>query len=271
MIVAARFLFLVAVIAMTACGGGSGSAADSQSSGGTAIPGALSRYSESSPLVDNSDASAYKVLLMGNSHASGLTPVLSELLAFGQPDKTIDVRLASTGGFLDERVNDGFSEQDLESEPWTHVILQGQRYSTTGLNSYPTDAAEYWVRGSKLQGATPIMFPEHPREGNGWEGQTLWDLHKGIAVRENTCVAPVGLVWDEVIFRAPSLALHLPDGNHASDKGLLLTALVFYPIVTGQPVESLPELSSFGIDAATEQIMKESVSSLLFTYSPCSP
>jgi hypothetical protein len=49
----------------------------------------------------------------------------------------------------------------------------------------------------------------------------------------------------------------------------LLTALVFYPIVTGQPVDSLPELSSFGIDAATEQIMKESVSSLLFTYSPC--
>ena len=79
----------------------------------------------------------------------------------------------------------------------------------------------------------------------------------------------MGLVWDEVIFRAPSLELHLPDGNHASGTGLLLTALVFYQIVTGQPVESLPELSSFGIDAATEQILKESVSSLLFTYSPC--
>jgi hypothetical protein len=208
---------------------------------------------------------------MGNSHASGLYPVLADLLAFGQPDKPIDVQLSSNHGFLDERVNDGFSEQDLESEPWTHVILQGQRYSTTGVNSYPTDTAEYWVRGSKLQGGTPIMFPEHPREGNNWEGRTLWDLHQGIAVRENTCVAPVGLVWDEVTFRAPSLELHLPDGNHASDTGLLLTALVFYPIITGQPVESLPELSSFGIDAATEQIMKESASSLLFVYSPCDP
>jgi len=149
------------------------------------------------------------------------------------------------------------------------VILQGQKYSTTGSTTYPTDAAEYWIRGSKGQGATSIMFPEHPRKDNSWEGRTLWDLHSGIAARENTCVAPVGLVWDEVIFGDPSLILHLPDGNHASSTGLLLTALVFYQVITGRSVESLPELSVFGVDAATEQIMKESVSSLLFTYPPC--
>ena len=63
--------------------------------------------------------------------------------------------------------------------------------------------------------------------------------------------------------------LHNSDGNHASATGSLLTGLVFYPIITGQPVESLPELSSFNIDAATEQIMKESVSSVLFTHQPC--
>jgi antibiotic biosynthesis monooxygenase (ABM) superfamily enzyme len=51
--------------------------------------------------------------------------------------------------------------------------------------------------------------------------------------------------------------------------GILLTALVFYPIITGQPVESLPELSRFGIDAATELVMKETVSSVLYTYLPC--
>jgi hypothetical protein len=113
------------------------------------------------------------------------------------------------------------------------------------------------------------MFPEHPRESNSWEGQALWDLHKGIAERENACVAPVGLVWDEVIFRDQTLMLHQPDGNHASDTGLLLTAMVFYQIITGEPVESLPELSDFNIDPATEQIMKTAVSSLLFVYTPC--
>ena len=93
-----------------------------------------------------------------------------------------DGLLEASGGFLSDRVTDGVSYRDLEREPWTHVILQGQKYSTTGSYSYRTDAAEYWIRGSKKQGATPIMFPEHPRQGNTWEGQTLWDLHKGIAV-----------------------------------------------------------------------------------------
>ena len=269
MIVMKRLFLLVAAVTLSSCGGGSDQATGSAPAGDTADPGVLSRYTASYPLVDNSDAAAYKVLLMGNSHASGLYPVLADLLALGQPDKRIDVQLSSRGGFLADRVNDGFSHHDLESEPWTHVILQGQKYSTTGSYSYPTDAAEYWIRGSKQQGATPIMFPEHPRKGNTWEGQTLWDLHKGIAVRENTCVAPVGLVWDEVSFRAPSLVLHQSDGNHASKTGSLLTALVFYPIITGQPVESLPELSTFGIGAATEQILKEAVSSLLYTSAPC--
>lgn len=258
---------LVAAMLLTGCGGSSGTGAPSPD--GAIDPGGFGRYATSQPLMDNTDASAYKVLVMGNSHAAALHPVLENLLALGQPDKAIDVHLSWSGGFLVDRVGDGFSEQDLESEAWTHVILQGQKYSTTGSNSYPTDAAEYWIRGSKEQGATPIMFPEHPREGNTWEGETLWELHQGIAVRENTCVAPVGLVWDEVIFRDPSLVLHQSDGNHASETGALLTALVFYPIITSKPVESLPDLSMFNIDGETEQMMKESVSSLLFLYTAC--
>lgn len=260
------FAMLVTAMSLAACGGG-GERNPGHSSAGTSLD--FSRYAASYPLVDNSAMSAYSVLLMGNSHANGLAPVLGELLAIGQPGKLVDVRVSTRSSFLADRVNDGVSEQELESRPWTHVILQAQKYSTTGVNRYPTVAAEYWVRGSKLQGATPIMFPEHPRDGNEWEGRTLWELHQGIADRENTCVAPVGLVWDEVIFRAPSLVLHQPDGNHASDDGLLLTALVFYPIITGQPVSSLPDLAAFGVDAATEQIMKASVSSLLYTHAAC--
>jgi hypothetical protein len=264
-----ELLILVGAIFLAGCGDSGRSVVDEPSASIPPGPSGMSRYSTSQPLIDNSDASAYKILVMGNSHAAELRPVLERLLTLGQPDKSIDSRSSARSGFLSDKVRDGFSEQILESEAWTHVILQGQKYSTTGSTTYPTYAAEYWIRGSKEQGATPIMFPEHPRRDNSWEGRTLWELHSGIAARENTCVAPVGLVWDEVIFRDPSLILHIDDGNHASGKGLLLNALVFYPIITGQPVESLPELSEFGVDAATEQIMKDSVSSVLFTYPPC--
>ena len=264
-----RLLVLLGSFVLASCGGGGDSGSADSDTGNPASPTDLGRYTTSQPLVDNSSASAYKVLLMGNSHAAGVAPVLEQLLVLGQPGKSIDVQLSPSSTFLADRVNDGRSEEKLESQPWTHVILQGQKYSSTGSSTYPTTAAEYWIRGSKEQGATPIMFPEHPRKGNNWEGQTLWELHTGIAARENTCVAPVGLVWDEVIFRDPSLILHQPDGNHAAGTGLLLTALVFYQIITGQPVESLPELTVFDVDAATGQIMKESVSSVLFDYTPC--
>jgi hypothetical protein len=257
---------LLACVAVASCGG-----SGSKLNGDPDDTGAFDRYAVSVPLVDNSTASAYKVLLMGNSHASGLTPVLAELLALGQPNKSIDVQMSPSRGFLYEFVNDGVSEEILESEQWTHVILQGQRYSTSGINTYPTDAAEYWVRGSKLQGATPIMFPEHPQQDNNWEAQALWNLHSAIANRENACVAPVGLVWEYTMFEVPSLELHLPDGNHADDAGLLLTAMVFYEIITGQPAVSLPELSTFGIDTGTEQIMKAAVSTIFLNYPPCDP
>lgn len=264
MFVMKRLLMLLAVVSAASCGG-SGSALDEDEPG----TGIYSRYDVSVPLVDNSTASAYKVLLMGNSHAAGLAPVLAELLALGQRDKDIDVQMSPSRGFLVELVNDGVSEQVLESEQWTHVILQGQRYSTAGINTYPTVAAEYWVRGSKLQGATPIMFPEHPQQGNNWEAQALWNLHSAIAGRENACVSPVGLAWEYVMFELPSLVLHLEDGNHASETGLLLTAMVFYEIITGQQAVSLPELSTFGIDAVTGEIMKAAVSSILINYPPC--
>ncbi len=262
-----RLYILLAVVAVSGCGGGPGL----NSGGDDNDTGAFDRYQVSAPLVDNSTANAYQVLLMGNSHASGLAPVLAELLAIGQPNKPIDVQLSSSSGFLFERVNDGFSEEVLESEQWTHVILQGQRYSTTRVNTYPTDAAEYWVRGSKLQGATPIMFPEHPRLGEDWEARALFNLHSAIASRENACVAPVGLVWDYVMFEAPSLVLHLEDGNHASDTGLLLSAMVFYEIITGQQAVTLPDLSSFGVDPVNLEIMKAAVSTILITYPPCDP
>ena len=260
---------LTVAIFLVGCEGGSDSFPDNPATPAGSSPADTTKYATSLPLADNTNVSAYKVLLMGNSHAAGLQTTLERLLILGQPGMSIDVQVAPHGGFLADRVDDGVSEQKLESEQWTHVILQAQKYSSTGSLTYPTTAAEYWIRGSKELGATPILFPEHPRKDNTWEGQTLWDLHTGIAVRENACVAPVGLIWDEVIFRDQSIMLHQPDGNHASETGLILTALVFYQIITGQPVESLPGLSEFNMNPVTEQIMKASVSSLLFVYPPC--
>ena len=74
-----KLAMLVAVFSVASCGG-----SGSKISGDDGDPSIFDRYTVSVPLVDNSTAGAYKVLLMGNSHAAGLAPVLAELLALGQ-------------------------------------------------------------------------------------------------------------------------------------------------------------------------------------------
>lgn len=51
----------------------------------------------------------------------------------------------------------------LASQRWSFVILQAQKYSTSGQFSCSTAEAKEFVRLARAQGAVPIMFPEWPR------------------------------------------------------------------------------------------------------------
>jgi hypothetical protein len=261
------------ILSLTGCGGGGGGGSDSATTStpnpSPSTPPPVISYEISQPLVDNSRDQSLLVLLMGNSHARSVRSILQTLIGVGQPNKNVIVQNAPSGGFLAERVGDGVSEQSLESRAWTHVVLQAQKYSSSGTVDYPTTAAGYWIRGSKSVGATAILFPEHPRRGNTAEGQTVYNLHYGIAQNENACVAPVGPVWDEALFRDPNLVLHAKDGNHASATGNFLTALVLYQIITGQLADAIPDITETGIDSDTQQLLRDTVTSVLFLYRPC--
>jgi hypothetical protein len=266
-----RIIFASLLLSLTGCGGGGSGGSDSatrESSSSPSTPSPIISYEVSQPLVNNSGEQSLVVLLMGNSHARGVRSILQTLIGAGQPNKNVTVQNAPGGGFLAERVGDGVSEQSLESRVWTHVVLQAQKYSSSGSVDYPTTAAQHWIRGSKSLGATAILFPEHPRRGNTTEGQTVYNLHYGIAQNENACVAPVGPVWDEALLRAPNLVLHAEDGNHASVTGNFLTALVLYQIITGQLADAIPDITETGIDSGTQKLLRDTVTSVLFLYRP---
>src|SRR5210317_861389 len=110
-----RLLVLLGSCTLASCGGGGDSRSADSDTGNPAGSTEPGRYKTSQPLVDNSGVSAYKVLLMGNSHAAGVAPVLEQLLVLGQPGKSIDVQLSPNSTFLADRVNDGRSEEKLES------------------------------------------------------------------------------------------------------------------------------------------------------------
>lgn len=207
-------------------------------------------------------AKDYEILLIGNSHSSrnNLPGLVAILIETGLPSKTVHARTAPRWGFLDSHLRNDKTLRLLESQSWTHVILQGQKYSSSGRYSYPTTAAEEMIRRARSQDAIPIMFPEWPRRGNTEEGQRVHELHLQIAAREPACVAPVGLAWQLVLQQNPSLKLHATDGNHSNRNGALLTAYVLYELITGDPAAELPSISSLKVAPETQELLRKGAS-----------
>ena len=221
------------------------------------------------PIPDNTLMSQYDVLLMGNSHVLGLAKPLRMLMEIGAPQIRIGKLTQSMGDYLTERLNDGRSIETLTGNSWSHVIFQAQKYSQSGQVNYPTIGAQTWIKMAKSQHATPILFPEHPQRGNSQEGQAVHDLHVSIAKLQSSCVAPVGLVWNKVIGLRPELTLHQADGNHASDTGNFLTALVFYETISGLPADLIPFLDTIDIDMVTQDFLGQITSEVIAENPPC--
>ena len=205
------------------------------------------------PAPPAASAADISVLMMGNSHTvvNGLPDTLAAMIRAGKPGQTVVVTVAPGSMFLDERLADAPTLALLGSQRWSFVILQAQKYSTSGLFTYSTAEAEQLITRSRAARAVPILFPEWSRLGID-ETQRIYDLHASIAQRASACVAPIGQAWDRALARYPSVVLHAADGNHSAPAGAFLAALVLYATVTGASPAALPTLSVAGVDDTTQ-------------------
>ncbi len=221
-------------------------------------------------LPDNSSSTHFEVLLFGNSHLQShdLPYMLQLMLQQGRPQATIRVQRADDWAFLDERLADGRSWPVLKSQTWTHLVLQGQKYSTTGQYSYPVDASLTWIALAKQLQITPILFPEHARAGNNEEGERVYLLHQRIAKQESACVAPIPLGWYQLM-QQTGLVLHEPDGNHANKTGAAFTAFILYQVLSGDPADQLPTIPALNISASVQQQLRQWASATLQQYPAC--
>ncbi len=217
------------------------------------------------------DVHDYRVLLLGNSHSSSnsLPTLVEKLLENDGFGVEATVKASRRWNFLAARLDDGISQKVLESKQWTHVILQAQKYSTSGRYTYPTDAAQEWIRRVRAQNAVPILFPEWARYGNMEEGPRIHQLHLGIASREPACVAPVGIAWQLVQESNPEIRLHHADGNHSNRNGAHLTAYVLYQAISGNSANNLPYLEKLNIKPALQKLFRKSAAES-FQVSPIS-
>ena len=122
-------LVLSAVLAV-ACGGGADDIAPAASAPPPVTP---------APPVAPTNADI-TLLMMGNSHTSvnGLPETLATMIRTARPGKTVAAAVAPGSLFLEERVSHAPTLTLLRGHRWTFVILQAQKYSTSGQFSYST-------------------------------------------------------------------------------------------------------------------------------------
>jgi hypothetical protein len=245
-------LLVLALLALAACGG----------SGGGSDPPA-------SPRPPNVAPADIGLLFMGNSHASvnGLPDMVAAMVRAARPGHTVRSVVAPGWMFLDERSNDVPSLELLREGGWSHVVLQAQKYSSSGLFDYSTEGAGKLIRMTREAGAVPVLFPEWPRLGVP-ETARIYDLHVSIARRAPACVAPIGQAWDLALARHPTLVLHAPDGNHSAPAGAFLAALVIAATITGVAPDTYPALPGFGVDADVQALLRPVAAETVLAYHP---
>lgn len=229
----------------------------------------LNNFSAGIEIPDNRSKQNYEILFFGNSHIANIPNILTKIVEQALPDKTIETKRAPNSHYLAERLNDGQSSELLQSGSWSHVILQAQKYSQSGAVDYPTTAAQTWIRMAKSLGTMPILFPEHPQKGKALEGERIHQIHLGIAIKESSCVAPVGLAWDKVILLDPSIKLHDSDGNHATNTGQVLTAFVMFEMITGHAADLLPYIEHIEVEQTTQSLFAQVASEIILEYKNC--
>lgn len=240
----ARTFCLAFTLLLAACGGGSSDSASP--------PAQPPQSTPPTPVIAD-----ITLLFMGNSHTqfNQLTNMVEDMVRTGSPGRTVASAVAPGSLFLDEHLNSTATMALLRNQNWSFVILQAQKYSTSGQTEYSTVEARELIRVARQQRAIPVMFPEWSRRGIN-ETQRIYDLHVSIAQVEPACVAPIGQAWDLARVREPTLTLHAADGNHSSPAGAFLAALVLYATISGNSPAGLPTFTQYPVEASVQQALR---------------
>lgn len=184
--------------------------------------------------VGKKHADELRVLFIGNSHSAPIPRLLTKLFRKHQPKTKTKIQTARSFGFLVDHAKVPATRKLIQSGEWDYVVLQAQKYSTSGKYTYPTDGAIQLSELANQAGAKIIMYPEWSRAGVPDEYIRIKDIHNAIARQTGAQVAPIGEAWQEAGKSLDPKRLYAPDGNHATEKGSYLNACVFYSMITKQ-------------------------------------
>lgn len=207
-------------------------------------PDAPPDSNEISTIDRANDSDEIRVLFIGNSHSAPIPRLLTKLFRKQQPQTKTRIQTARSFGFLADHASVPATLELINSGDWDFVVLQAQRYSTSGKYTYPTDGAIKLSKAANEAGAKIIMYPEWSRAGAPEEYKRIKAIHVAISEETGAQVAPIGEAWAEAGRLLDQKRLYAADGNHASEKGSFLNACVFYSMITNRHPGAKPGSSA---------------------------
>lgn len=210
------------------------------------------------------DTSCTRVLFIGNSYTfvNDLPNTFAQLAKSGK--HTVAVRMSAQGGWtLADHVKSSDTQNALNTEKWTYVVLQEQsEIPSIGQSRtyimYP--AARTLVKQIRDTGATPLFFltwahrdgvPEYGMKTYESMQYEISNGYYGIARELNITVVPVGSAWMAAVRAHPELTLWQNDGSHPTEEGTYLAACVFYVTIFKHSAFGLKYRGNLSKDVAT--------------------
>lgn len=198
-------------------------------------------------------AKVYRLLFLGNSHTSNhnIPNQVAQIVERGESRPRVIVR-SEIGGFLDDLAARQDVVNSIRGGKWTHLILQGQKLSSSHKYEYSKGAAISLANLGKRFGAKALLFVEWSRKGIK-ESDFQIRGYRQIAAPTGATIVPICWAFDLAIKKDKKFELWSADGNHSSALGAYLASCTIANAIS--PLGEKPIAVPNGVSAKVARLM----------------
>lgn len=188
-----------------------------------------------------------KVLFIGNSHTffNDMPYTFSLLAKEGQNVEVDSVMLAHPGRTFEWHLKEFFEiRYNLLYGNYDYCVIQQGAHPFPGYKE-SLEGGKRIIDLCKKGNVTPIVLMTWAEERFPENQQQMIDVYTELSQGEGALLAPVGLIWQDMVKEHPEVKIFFRDGEHAAPLGSYLIACTVYNTIFKTSPVGLPPI---GID-----------------------
>ncbi len=195
-----------------------------------------------------------QVLFYGNSYTfyNNMPGMFEKLVTSNFPRHEVHIKnFTFNGATLESIYNHPDFKMTLNEQKWDYVVLQEQsRRPITDFDLMRKYAGKL-NRIITESGAETIFFMTWGRKSNPGMIKQLAESYKDVTKNNRAMLAPVGLIWHNLINMYPKIELYDSDGSHPNIYGSYLCLVTIYQTIFGAG----EKFKGLKIEEAEEELM----------------